>query len=74
MNKFGEINFLQPVNLVGLNLSELIEIKQNSIKLYNKTNSMLNNGETLNSPAVLKFYKFGISTVKDINDITEEEK
>lgn len=73
-NEFGRIQYMQPVNLTGLDLSEIIEIKQNSIRIFNKTNNLLNNGETLNAPAIITYYRFGVSTIQNIDEVTDEQK
>ena len=49
-NKFGEVEFKEPVNLLGINLDEQVTIERN----------LIDTGDKLNYKSVFKLYNFKI--------------
>lgn len=51
-NKDAEVKFLEPVNLVGVNLDEVITLKPNSIDIAK-------NALKVQGKSIVRFYNFG---------------
>lgn len=56
-NEHGKIEFMEPVNLFGENLAEIIDIRQNAIEIYKQRPPAP--GVGLNRPCILTFNNIG---------------
>lgn len=70
-NKFGKVEFVEPVDLRNVDLSRIIKISQKKIEVYpdiyfsNEEKPMV--GEELNQPAFLYFFDMQPAVGKSYN-------
>ena len=55
-NNFGEISFINEVDLTNINLDEILEITESSVTVYKDKSPLINSG--LNVPAIITLYSF----------------
>lgn len=61
INLSAEVRFLEPINLLGVNLDAIIDFKHKSVEIYLDQNDRPPVGQGLNKPAQITFFDFGFS-------------
>ena len=71
-SEFGKVTFLNPVDLRGMQLHQLIKIERRVVEIYPNDCDKPPLGEGLNVPARIEFYHFGLTC--DISDTRAVER